>query len=231
MTARKTAAKVPTARKPAEDKDLAQEKRRMRTILRRLHKEYPDSQCSLHFKKPLQLVLATILSAQCTDERVNMVTPSLFKKYPTARRLADAELPEVEELIRSTGFYRNKAKSLVGCAQRLVLEHKGEVPSTLKELVALPGVGRKTANVVLGNAFGIPGLVVDTHVMRISRLLELTDEKDPNKIEQALMQVTPRTEWSDVAHLFIDHGRKVCIARRPQCDACVLNNLCPASLV
>jgi len=231
MTARKTAAKVQTARKPAEKTDLTQEKRRMRTILRRLHKEYPDSQCSLHFKKPLQLVLATILSAQCTDERVNMVTPGLFKKYPTARRLADAELPEVEEIIRSTGFYRNKAKSLVGCAQRLVLEHKGEVPSTLKELVALPGVGRKTANVVLGNAFGIPGLVVDTHVTRISRLLELTDEKDPNKIEQALMQVTSRTEWSDVAHLFIDHGRKVCIARRPQCDACVLNNLCPASLV
>ena len=237
MAVRKTSTQVArkatkrTAATSTEKADLAQEKRRMRTLLRRLHKEYPDSQCSLRFEQPLQLVLATILSAQCTDERVNMVTPVLFKRYPTALDLADAELGEVEEIIRSTGFYRNKAKSLVGCAQRLVLKHEGEVPSTLEELVKLPGVGRKTANVVLGNAFGIPGLVVDTHVTRISRLLQLTDEKDAVKIEHALMQVTPRAEWSNVAHLFIDHGRKVCIARRPQCDACVLKSLCPASLV
>jgi endonuclease-3 len=203
----------------------------MRTILRRLHKEYPASRCSLTFKNPFQLVLSTILSAQCTDERVNMVTPVLFKRYPTPRALADADLPEVEEIIRSTGFYRNKARNLVGCAQHLVLHHKGKVPDTLEELVALPGVGRKTANVVLGNAFGIPGLVVDTHVTRLSNLLQLADTKDAVKIEHELMQVTPRSEWSNVAHLFIDHGRKVCIARRPQCDVCVLNDLCPSSLV
>jgi endonuclease-3 len=203
----------------------------MRTILRRLHKEYPESRCSLTFRDPFQLVLATILSAQCTDERVNMVTPELFRRYPTPRALADADLPEVEEVIRSTGFYRNKARNLVGCAQHLVLHHKGKVPSTLEELVALPGVGRKTANVVLGNAFGTPGLVVDTHVTRLSNLLQLTHHKDAVKIEHDLMQVTPRSEWTNVAHLFIDHGRKVCIARRPQCDACVLNDLCPASQV
>jgi endonuclease-3 len=209
----------------------AQQKRRMSTILRRLHKEYPESKCSLLFDTPLQLVLATILSAQCTDDRVNKVTPQLFARYPTAQDLADAKLSEVEEIIRSTGFFRNKARNLVGCAQHVAMHHKSKVPQTLDELVALPGVGRKTANVVLGNAFGIPGLVVDTHVTRIANLLELTDNKDAVKIEHDLMAVTARKEWSNLAHLFIDHGRKVCIARRPRCDACVLNDLCPSSLV
>lgn len=230
MTARRSVIRSKAGRR-APGTDVKQEKRRMATILRRLHKEYPASKCSLLFDKPLQLVLATILSAQCTDERVNMVTPHLFARYPTAQDLADAELAEVEDIVRSTGFFRNKARNLVGCAQHLVMHHDGEVPSTLEELVALPGVGRKTANVVLGNAFGIPGLVVDTHVTRISNLLELTDNKDAVKIEHDLMAVTPRKEWSNVAHLFIDHGRKVCIARRPQCDVCVLNYLCPSSLV
>lgn len=227
MTARKTAAKAQTTRKPAENKDLTQEKRRMRTILRRLHKEYPDSQCSLHFKKPLQLVLATILSAQCTDERVNMVTPGLFKKYPTARRLADAEIPEVEEIIRSTGFYRNKAKSLNGAAKAILDRHAGQVPDTLEALVKLPGVGRKTANVVLGEIWNRPaGVVVDTHVSRIALKLGFTDTKDAVKAEVQLNEVLPRTDWRDFTHLVIDHGRKTCRARTPRCDACTLYRWC-----
>ncbi len=211
--------------------DLADDKRRMRTILSRLEREYPDARCSLDYETPLQLVIATILSAQCTDARVNMVTPQLFRRYPTAQDLAQAEFPELEEIIRSTGFFRNKAKSIVACAQELVESHGGEVPRDLDSLVQLAGIGRKTANVVLGNAFGIPGVVVDTHVGRISRLLNLTAHQDPNKIERDLMQIVPKAKWTALAHLFIEHGRRVCIARRPRCAECVLNDLCPSSEV
>ncbi|UCE04207.1 MAG: endonuclease III [Candidatus Latescibacterota bacterium] len=210
---------------------MAAEKRRARTILARLEREYPDARCSLDYDSPLQLVVATILSAQCTDARVNKVTPALFERYPTALALAEAEIGEVEEQIRSTGFFRNKARSIVACAQELVARHGGEVPADLESLVQLAGIGRKTANVVLGNAFGIPGVVVDTHVTRISRLLSLTVQKEPNKIELDLMEVVPRSKWTQLAHLFIEHGRRVCVARRPRCDACVLNDLCPSSEV
>ena len=203
----------------------------MRTFLSRLTRAYPKARCSLDYETPLQLVIATILSAQCTDARVNMVTPHLFRRYPTARDLAAAEFPELEEIIRSTGFFRNKAKSIVACAQELLERHDGQVPQDLDSLVKLSGIGRKTANVVLGNAFGIPGVVVDTHVGRISRLLCLTAHKDPNKIELDLMQVVPRSKWTQLAHLFIEHGRRVCIARRPRCSECVLNDMCPSSEV
>ena len=213
---------------PARD-DLGAEKRRVRVVLSRLERQYPNARCSLDHDSALQLVIATILSAQCTDARVNMVTPHLFRRYPTAADLAQAEFPELEAIIRSTGFFRNKAKSIVGCAQDLVEHHGGEVPGDLDSLVKLPGIGRKTANVVLGNAFGIPGVVVDTHVGRISHLLNLTAHKDPNKIELDLMQVVPRAKWTSLAHLFIAHGRQVCVARRPRCADCVLNDLCPSS--
>lgn len=217
-------------RGPVES-DARGEARRMRTILSRLERAYPDSRCSLRHKTPLQLLMATILSAQCTDERVNLVTPQLFGRYPDAESLASADQEEVEEIIRSTGFYRNKARNIIHCARELMTQYGGEVPQDLESLVKLPGIGRKTANVVLGNAFGIPGLVVDTHVTRIARLLNLTREKDAVKIEHDLMKITPKVKWTNLAHLFIDHGRKVCIARRPQCAACVLNDLCPSSSV
>ena len=206
--------------------------RRTRTaeILRRLHEEYPDSRCALVHRDALELLVATILSAQCTDKRVNMVTPALFERYPTARHYAEAELGELEEMIRSTGFFRNKAKSLKGLGVALVDDHDGEVPRTMKELNRLPGVGRKTANVVLGNAFGTEeGIVVDTHVGRISRLLGLTEEKDAVKVERDLMELVPEGEWTIWSHLLIDHGRAVCVARRPRCADCVLAELCPSA--
>jgi len=174
--------------------------------------------------------VATILSAQCTDVRVNMVTPALFARYPTPADLAKAEPAELEEMIRSTGFFRNKTKSLLGMARALVERHGGVVPRTMDELKVLPGVGRKTANVVLGNAFGIDeGIVVDTHVTRLSRLLGLTRETDAVKIEQDLIAVVPRSDWTIVSHLLIFHGRQVCIARRPRCGECVLNDICPSA--
>ncbi len=203
---------------------------RSEEILARLKREYPDSRCALNHDNPLQLLMATILSAQCTDKRVNMVTPELFARFPTAADLAAAELGELEELVRTTGFFRNKARSLKGLGQALVDEHGGEVPSEMGALVRLPGTGRKTANVVLGNAFGIDeGVVVDTHVGRISRLLVLTEEKDPVKVERDLMAVVPKSDWTLWAHLLIDHGRAVCKARRPDCGACVLADLCPSA--
>ncbi|MFQ5599739.1 MAG: endonuclease III [Candidatus Krumholzibacteriia bacterium] len=211
--------------------DSAAELRRTRTILSRLERAYPDSRCSLDYENPLQLLIATILSAQCTDARVNMVTPVLFERYSDARALAEAELDEVEGMIKSTGFYHNKARNIIACCQELLAHHGGEVPADLDRLVELPGIGRKTANVVVGNAFGIPGVVVDTHVARISRLLALTAQKDPNKIECDLMDVVPRSRWTQLAHLFIDLGRRVCVARRPRCAECVLNDLCPSSQV
>lgn len=201
-------------------------------ILERLKREYPDAHCELDFETPLQLLIATILSAQCTDKRVNMVTPELFRVFPTARDLAAAEPERLEDMIRSTGFFRNKTKSLLGMSMAVAETHNGEVPNTMAELVLLPGVGRKTANVVLGNAFGInEGVVVDTHVGRLVVRLGLTNETDPVKVEQILMRLIPRDDWTLVSHLLIFHGRRVCIARAPKCGECVLNDICPSSRV
>jgi endonuclease-3 len=197
-----------------------------------LAEEYPDAHCELDFGNAFQLAVATILSAQTTDERVNMVTPALFKRYRDARTLASAQQEDVEEIIRSTGFFRNKTKSIIGFARGVMGEHGGEVPSTLAELAALPGVGRKTANVILGNAFGLAeGVVVDTHVTRLATLLRLTREESPEKIEQDLMQLFPRERWTMLSHLLIWHGRRVCIARRPRCEDCAVSHLCPSSRV
>lgn len=201
-------------------------------VLRRLKSEYPDAHCALNHESPYQLLVATILSAQCTDARVNMVTPALFRKYPAVEDLARAEQTELEEMIRSTGFFRNKAKSLLGMARAVVADHAGELPRSMDELRRLPGVGRKTANVVLGNAFGMnEGITVDTHVTRLSGLLGLTRHTEPEKIEQDLMKVIPREDWTLVSHLLIEHGRRVCIARRPQHEQCVLNDICPSAFL
>jgi endonuclease-3 len=192
--------------------------------------EYPDAHCVLDFRDAFELLCATILSAQCTDARVNMVTPVLFARYPDARALAAARLEDVEEIVRSTGFFRAKAKSLVAMAGALVSRHDGAVPRTIDELVALAGVGRKTANVILGNAYGInEGIVVDTHVQRLSRRLGLTREPDPVAIERELMPLFPRDRWAMLSHLLIWHGRRVCLARKPDCARCVLNDVCPSA--
>lgn len=210
----------------------ADRKTRARKIIARLKREYPDATSALHHRSALELVVATILSAQCTDARVNMVTPHLFAKYRTAADYAAADPRVLEKEIQSTGFFRNKTKSIIGMAQALVERHGGEVPQTMEELTALPGVGRKTANVILGTWFGKnEGVVVDTHVHRLSRLLGLTRQDDPVKIERELMQLVPREDWTWFSHTLIQHGRAVCIARRPRCADCVLNRLCPSSQV
>jgi endonuclease-3 len=199
-------------------------------VISRLKAEYPDAQTELDWTNPLELLVATILSAQTTDVRVNAVTKTLFEKYRIATDYAGADPDELEEDIRPTGFYRNKARSLWGMARALVEEHGGEVPRSMPELVALPGVGRKTANVVLGNAFGVDeGVVVDTHVRRVSNRLSLTENQDPEKIEQDLMRVVPREDWTVFSHLFIFHGRRICKARKPDCPNCVLNDVCPSA--
>jgi endonuclease III len=198
----------------------------------RLAKEYPDAHCELDFRTPLELLCATILSAQCTDKRVNMVTPTLFARYPSASALSEAKPEELEEIIRSTGFFRNKTKSLLGMSAAIVERHDGDVPATMEALVRLPGVGRKTANVVLGNAFGKDeGIVVDTHVTRLSERLGFTKEVDAVKIEEALIALFPRERWTMLSHLLIFHGRRICDARTPRCDACVLNDICPSARV
>jgi endonuclease-3 len=202
------------------------------TLLARLLERYPDAHCALDFRNAYELLCATILSAQCTDKRVNMVTPALFARYPDAAALAAARQEDVEELIRTTGFFRNKAKSLIGMATALVERHGGEVPAEMESLVVLPGVGRKTANVILGNAFGKnEGIVVDTHVTRLGGRLGLTRESDAVKIERALVPLFPRQQWTMVSHLLIEHGRQVCDAKRPRCGDCILADLCPSSLV
>jgi len=201
-------------------------------IYDRLAAAYPDAHCALDFTTPFQLLIATILSAQCTDKRVNLVTPALFKRYPTPAALAGAKQEELEEIIKSTGFFRNKAKSLIGMATAVDSAHDGVIPDSLDVLVKLPGVGRKTANVILGNAYDKnEGVVVDTHVGRLSQRLGLTKETDPVKIEQDLMQLFPRDHWTMLSHLLIEHGRQICDAKRPKCEACVLNDICPSSLV
>ncbi|HEX6534640.1 MAG TPA: endonuclease III [Gemmatimonadaceae bacterium] len=198
----------------------------------RLEAAYPDAHCALDHRNAYELLVATILSAQCTDARVNLVTPALFARYPTAHDLAGAEPEELEGLIKSTGFFRNKAKSLLGMARAVVERHGGEIPATMEELTALPGVGRKTANVILGNAFGLDeGVVVDTHVTRLANRLGLTTERDAVKIEADLMRLVPRERWTMLSHLLIEHGRRVCEARAPKCGICPLADLCPSSLV
>jgi endonuclease-3 len=202
---------------------------RTRKIVALLAKHHPDAACALAWRDPYQLIAATILSAQCTDARVNLVTPALFRRYPDAAALARADRAELEGLIRSTGFYHNKAKSLLGMAQALVERHGGEVPRSMEALVELPGVARKTANVVLGTAFGIAeGIVVDTHVIRLAGRMGLTQEEDPVKIERDLMAVVPRDRWIAFAHQMTWHGRKVCAARKPKCGECPLAKVCPS---
>ncbi len=206
----------------------AEEKKRALRIARCLGKQYPDATCSLDFQTPLELLVATILSAQCTDVRVNQVTQTLFRTYPTAAHYARAPLAQLEHAIQSTGFFRNKAKSIQACCRTLVADYGGEVPQQIERLVELPGVGRKTANVVLGTAFGIAsGVVVDTHVARISQRLGLTRQKDPVKIECDLMEQLPAKEWIALSHRMIHHGREYCKARGPRCDECPLRELCP----
>jgi len=201
---------------------------RVRKIIRKLRDAYPDATCALHHRNPLQLLVATILSAQCTDARVNIVTPALFEKYRTAADFAAAQQRELEEMIRSTGFFRNKARSIRNCCRAIAERCGGEVPDSLEQLVNLDGIGRKTANVVLGVAYGkAEGVVVDTHVARLSRRMGLTRQRTPEKIEQALMKLVPRADWIDFSHLLIWHGRKRCNARRPDCIQCEVADLCP----
>jgi endonuclease-3 len=200
---------------------------RMTEVLAILARTYADAKCSLDYETPFQLLCATILSAQCTDERVNMVTPALFKKYPDAKHLAKAKQADVEALIKSTGFYKNKATSLISCATALVAEHRGQVPQDLDALVKLRGVGRKTANVVRGNAFQIPGLVVDTHVGRLTRRLGFTTKTDPVDVEHEMMGLVPEKHWTMFSHWLIHHGRARCDARKPDCVGCELRALCP----
>ncbi|MDR1190571.1 MAG: endonuclease III [Verrucomicrobiales bacterium] len=207
--------------------------RQQRTLeqIRVLKSVYPDARCELHFANPLQLLVATILSAQCTDARVNMVTPALFAKYRTAQEFADSDPVELENLIRSAGFFHTKARHIRECCRLLVADHDGRVPRAMEELRALPGVGRKTANVVLGNAFGLnAGVVVDTHVARLSARLGMTRQTDPVKIEVDLMKLTPRDDWALLSHLLIWHGRRRCKARRPDCANCELRKICPRKL-
>jgi endonuclease-3 len=215
------------ARRPLRGAEL---KAHAAEIHRRLLALYPDAHCELDYRNPYELAVATILSAQCTDKRVNMVTPELFRRWPNADALSQAPREEIEQVIQSTGFYRNKAKSLSGFATQLMEKHGGEVPAVMDELVVLPGIGRKTANVVLGNAFGInEGVVVDTHVQRLSNRFGLTKETDAVKVERALIPLFPRDSWTMLSHLMIWHGRRVCDARRPKCGDCALADICPSA--
>ena len=206
--------------------------RRIHAILQELHRAYPDAECALHHRNAFELLIATILSAQCTDVRVNKVTPTLFARFPTPEAMAAAEITEVESLIHSTGFYHNKAKSIIAAAQRIVTVYDGIVPSTMNELLTLAGVARKTANVVLGVVYKIAvGVVVDTHVKRLANRLALTSESTPEKIEIDLQTITPQAEWIALSHLLIFHGRQVCDARKPRCSICSINHFCPSSTV
>jgi len=205
-------------------------KTRVLRVVELLEKEHPDAKIALHYTNPLELLVATILSAQCTDERVKMVTKKLFKKYSKAEDYANADLKALEQDIRSTGFYRNKAKNIKKCCQLLVEKYNSQVPRKMEELLELPGVARKTANIVLSNAYGIiEGVAVDTHVRRLAQRLGLTESDDPAKIEADLMNIVPRDKWMRLTDLLIFHGRRICVARKPKCDACVLNKICPSA--
>ena len=197
-------------------------------IFKALGRRYPYADCELDFKNPFELVVATVLSAQCTDKRVNMVTPPLFKKFPTPKKMAAAKLIDLEEMVRTTGFYRNKARNIHLLSQKLLSDFDGEVPSTLDELITLPGVGRKTANVVLGHAYGIPGITVDTHFGRLSRRFGWTKEKDPVKVEFTVQKLIPEKEWTNLSQRLIWHGRRICHSRKPACGACPIAELCPS---
>ncbi|HXG32270.1 MAG TPA: endonuclease III [Bryobacteraceae bacterium] len=220
---------VKTAPKPKRPKAAGARNARVRKILQALDQLYPNATCALHHRNAWELLVATILSAQCTDKRVNEVTPGLFKKYPTIRDFAAASQEELAQDIRSTGFFNNKAKALIGAARKILADFGGRVPKTMEEMLTIPGVARKTANVVLGTAYGIPsGIVVDTHVQRIARRLDLTRETDPNKIEQDLMKIIPKERWILFSHQMIHHGRNLCTARRPRCAECPMNSFCYA---
>ena len=220
---------MPASRPRGRESKVAMQAR-AREILKRLKKRYPDAHCELDHRNAFELLCATILSAQCTDARVNLVAPVLFRRYPDVEALSAARPEEVEEIIRSTGFFRNKTKSLIGMANAVVDRHGGDIPASMEQLKVLPGVGRKTANVILGNAFGInEGVTVDTHVGRLSRLLRLSRNTDPERIERDLMALFPQRDWALLSHLLIFHGRRTCIARRPRCGECVLVDLCPSA--
>jgi endonuclease-3 len=205
-------------------------KQRIDEIIKKLKKAYPQSQTALHFKTPLQILVATILSAQCTDEQVNKVTPALFRKYKTAEEFANADQVALQDEIRSTGFFRNKAKSIIQASKKIVHDFGGKVPDRMEELITLPGVARKTANIVLSSGFKkAEGIAVDTHVKRVSQRLGLSEEKNPDKIEQDLLNLVPRKEWIDFNYMLVNHGRNTCQARKPACPACVLRSLCPSA--
>ena len=219
------ASRSPSTKTPAPRGPLAAD--RVAAILKGLDEAYPKAECALHHRSPWELLVATILSAQCTDARVNMVTPELFRRFPTPEEMAKASLPELENLIKSTGFYHNKAKSIQGAARKIIADFGGQIPQTLAELITIPGVARKTANVVLGVCFGrAEGIVVDTHVFRIARRLELASGDTPEKVEQELMRILPRDRWIRFSHQIIQHGRQVCTARNPKCNVCNLEPLC-----
>jgi endonuclease-3 len=212
------------AKKPLNKKATASK------IIKLLEKEHPDAKTALHYSNPFELLIATILSAQCTDERVNIVTKTLFKKYRTPKNYVDADAKELENDIKSTGFFRNKTKNIKGCCQMLVEKFNSQVPRTMEEMLELPGVARKTANIVLSNAFGVvEGIAVDTHVRRLAQRLGLSEYEDPNKIEADLMQIVPKDKWMHITDLLIFHGRRVCTAKKPNCAGCALNKLCPSA--
>ena len=202
-------------------------KKRATQIIRLLAKLYPDAKCALNYENPLQLLIATILSAQCTDVRVNMVTPALFRRYPDARAFAGADPRQLESAIQSTGFFRNKTRNIINACREIQEKYAGRVPDTMDQLVSLPGIGRKTANVVLGNAYDVPGITVDTHVLRLSTRLGLTKNTDATKVEHDLMELLPKKEWTMFSHRMIFHGRQVCFARKPNCPGCLLAKVCP----
>jgi len=225
VTEKKMPADSPKAFTPAAE-DLQDAPQRVKKILAVLRKTYPQAKCALDHDDPLELLIATILSAQCTDERVNIVTKDLFRKYRQAEDYAKVPAAELEADIRSTGFYHNKAKNIQAACRAMVDRHGGKVPATMQELVALAGVGRKTANVILGNAYGVPGIVTDTHVIRLSRLMGLSPQSDPVKLEQDLMKLIPQKDWTFFSHLMIFHGRSICIARKPDCEHCPVREYC-----
>jgi len=206
--------------------DESQQKLRVAEIIRKLERVYPDAQCTLDFRSPFELLVATILAAQCTDERVNVVTPDLFRKYPSPAAFAQADLDELQDDIRSTGFFRNKAKHIKACARTIAEDYGGEVPRTMDGLTGLAGVGRKTANVILGNAYDMPGIAVDTHVRRLAQRIGLTRNTNPDKIELDLMPIVPRDKWTQFSHMLVFHGRSVCLARKPNCPECVISASC-----
>jgi len=218
-----------TSKTKARQFDKAAARQRVKEIFPILRKTYPNAKVALNFTNPLELLIATILSAQCTDVRVNIVTQDLFQKYTSVSDWVDADVKEIEEDIRTTGFFRNKAQNIKDACTRIVAEHHGRVPQTMDELTALPGVGRKTANVVLGNAFGIPGIVCDTHVIRLSRRLALSDNSDPVKLEFDLADIVPKKDWTLFSHLLVFHGRNLCKARKPNCPECPIAACCPAA--